>query len=127
MADLVKSESPLRGEITATLGGKERKLRLTIEQLETIEDETGIGAVDLFERFVNRKHTTRQLRLVLAEALRKTPEHPRPDLKEVWNMVISDKDGYLLHHLTAGSLLAAALGFGLEAEEDKNPPEGGSE
>lgn len=124
MADLVKSESALRGEITATLGGKERKLRLTIGQIENLEDELGLGAVDLFTRFVERKHTTRQLRTILAEALKKGPEHPRPSLDDVWEMV--QKEGYLLHYMTGATLLASALGFGLEGK-DENPPSGESE
>lgn len=122
----IDTENRIDGQVTVDLGGEPRPLRLTIGQIEILENELGVGAVSLLQGFISGKWTVRQLRVVLCEGLRKSLKHPRPDADKVWGWIV-DKDNLFDAATSAAELLSVSLGFGAAETEDANPPKAGAE
>lgn len=60
----------LSATVKATIGGTEYKLRLTIGDIEAIEEELGTGLLGMLRRWQAGDHRVRELRVVLETALR---------------------------------------------------------
>ena len=109
-----------RGEIEAVLGGKARRLCLTLGSLAELECALGAGdLVGLAQRLETGRLKARDLIAILGAGLRGAGAPITND--EV--AALSFPDGLHGCIRVAASLLAAAFGTDAEADAAANPPE----
>lgn len=73
--------NPHRGEVSVTLDGREYKLRPTFQALVEIEQATGCGLVELTRRFIDGKHSMRDIASILVAGINAGREPGAPPVR----------------------------------------------
>lgn len=104
--------NPHRGELEAEIAGETRCLRLTFDALAAIEAALDTGIIDVAERFPARRVGTRDVFVILKEAL--TGGGDALDDGQLSDAIM--EMGFVAAARLAGRVLATGLGTGDDEE-----------
>jgi hypothetical protein len=79
--------NPDRGEVEVKLGGKMRTMRPTFQGLREVEHRTGLGVIELVQRFGEGKASLDHVAIVLAIGLRAANDDA-PDYDQIGEMLM---------------------------------------
>lgn len=98
------------GEVTITLGGKERTLRPTFAALMRLESKVGCGVIPLMQRLASQQVSVGDVAAILWAGIHGSGDKKPPTFDEVGEAVV--RDGLLSFMKPAVDFLAGAVRAG---------------